>query len=172
MYWNKPDHSHEIQTLQHMIKMFEAHTENKEAFTRNNEQFLYAVSRWFQTRPTQCNGYDFKTKCGRPTVSSDGSFPTSSDVCEECRDKHWEKNPPALSKVEQRTLNKMENLYKELLSHQSLTAQDIKDFYSKLRTYIKQTSKKDHMIFYERKLGDKYGSDCEALIWQEQEGEL
>lgn len=167
MNWDKPDHSHEIQTLQHMVKILEGHTENEEAFTSNQKQFVYAIYRWFQTRPTPCNGYDFSMKCGRPTVTNKDRYPTSSDVCWECRNKLWEGNPPVLSKVEQRTLDKMENLYKELLAHQSLTAQDIKDFKYKLRICINKASKEDHMDFYLAKLTDKYGPDCaskEALV--------
>jgi len=161
---NRPDHSHEIHTLQHMVKILERHTENEEAFTSNQKQFVYAISRWFQTRPTPCNGYDFKTKCGRPTVSSNGSHPTSSDVCEECRNKHWEKNPPVLSKVEQRIIDKVESLYQEILARQSLTHKDVRDFYSRLRTCTKKAIEKDHMVFYLTKLGGKYDSDCDALV--------
>ncbi len=133
MYWNKPDHSHEIHTLQHMVKILERHTENEEAFTSNQKQFVYAISRWFQTRPTPCNGYgyDFKTKCGRPTVPTRGGFPHVSDVCEECRNKHREKNPPVLSKVEQRPIDKVERSYQELLACRSLNHKAIRVFCSR-----------------------------------------
>ena len=161
---NQPDHSHEIHTLQHMVKILERHTENEEAFTSNQKQFVYAISRWFQTRPTPCNGYDFKMKCGRPTVSSNGSHPTSSDVCEECRNKHWERNPPVLSKVEQRTIDKVESSYQELLACRSLTHKDTRGFFSRLRTYTKKAMEKDHMVFYLTKLDAKYGPDCDALV--------
>ncbi len=164
MNWNQPDHSHEIHTLQHMVKILERHTENEEAFTSNQKQFVYAIYRWFQTRPTPCNGYDFKTKCGRPTVPTGGGFPHFSDVCEECRNKHWEKNPPVLSKVEQRIIDKVESLYQELLARQSLTHKDVRNFYSKLRTCTKKAIEKDHMGFYLTKLGAKYGPDCDALV--------
>jgi len=164
MNWNSPDHNYEIQILKNMLNIFEAHTQREEDFTDNDKHFVGELSRWVQTRPTQCYGYDVKTKCGRPTVPERNGNRRMGSVCFECREKHWQKNPPPLSKTEQRTIDKVESLYKELLPNSSLTKQDMKDFHKGLNIYTKRIDKKDYMQFHHQKIAAKYGPQLDAIM--------
>ena len=161
MNWNRPDHNYEISILKNMINMLETHTQKEEAFTDNDKQFVYEVARWVHTRPTQCFGYDSKTKCGRPTLrDSNGyrrkSYDYTGRVCYECRQKVWEENPPSLSKREQRSMDSIEAVFKEQQKAILPTNEEQKVFRKKFNTFLAKIKGKDLMLFYYDQLVKKY----------------
>jgi hypothetical protein len=156
MNWKRPNHSYEIQILKNMINMFEDHTEMEEKFTHNDKQFVYEVARWVQTRPTQCFGYDSKTKCGRPTVPERNGDRRIGSVCYECRQKAWEENPPSLSKREQRSMDLIEAVFKEQQKAILPTNEEQKVFRKKFNTFLAKIKGKDLMLFYYDQLVKKY----------------
>lgn len=156
MNWKRPNHSYEIQILKNMINMFEDHTEMEEEFTDNDKQFVYEVARWVQTRPTQCFGYDSKTKCGRPTVPERNGDRRIGSVCYECRQKAWEENPPSLSKREQRSMDRIEAVFKEQQKAILPTNEEQKVFRKKFNTFLAKIKGKDLMLFYYDQLVKKY----------------
>lgn len=136
--------------------MFEDHTEMEEEFTDNDKQFVYEVARWVQTRPTQCFGYDSKTKCGRPTVPERNGDRRIGSVCYECRQKAWEENPPSLSKREQRSMDRIEAVFKEQQKAILPTNEEQKVFRKKFNTFLAKIKGKDLMLFYYDQLVKKY----------------
>jgi hypothetical protein len=156
MNWNRPDHNYEIQVLKNMINMFEDHTKMEEEFTPNDKTFVYEVARWVQTRPTQCFGYDSKTKCGRPTVPERNGDRRIGSVCYECRQKAWEENPPSLSKREQRSMDLIEAVFKEQQKAILPTNEEQKVFRKKFNTFLAKIKGKDLMLFYYDQLVKKY----------------
>jgi len=156
MNWDRPNHSGQLHILRNMINMFEAHTEREEDFTDNDKQFLYAVSRWFETRPTRCYGYDSATKCGRPTVPDQKGHRRIGSVCFECRQKAWEKSAPPLSKREQRSMDSIEAVFKEQQKAILPTNEEQRVFQKKLSTFWNKINGNDLMRFHYEQLAKKY----------------
>ena len=174
MNWNRPDHNYEIRVLKNMINMFEDHTEMEEEFTQNDKTFLYEVARWVHTRPTQCFGYDSKTKCGRPTLrNSNGyrrkSYDYTGSVCYECRQKAWEENPPSLSKREQRSMDLIEAVFKEQQKAIFPTNEEQKVFRKKFNIFLAKIKGNDLMNFYYDQLVKKYTPPVNDLLTTEEE---
>lgn len=156
MNWNRPDHNYEIQVLKNMINMFEDHTKMEEEFTQNDKTFVYEVARWVHTRPTQCFGYDSKTECGRPTLRD-----YTGRVCYECRQKAWEENPPPLSKREQRSMDRIEAVFKEQQKAILPTNEEQRVFQKKLSTFWNKINGNDLMRFHYEQLAKKYTPQVE-----------
>ena len=174
MNWNRPDHNYEIQILKNMINMFEDHTEMEEEFTQNDKTFLYEVARWVHTRPTQCFGYDSKTKCGRPTLrNSNGyrrkSYDYTGSVCYECRQKAWEEKTPPLSKREQRSMDRIEAVFKEQQKAILPTNEEQKVFRKKFNIFLAKIKGNDLMNFYYEQLRKKYAPPVNDLLTTEEE---
>jgi len=157
MNWKRPNHSYEIQILKNMINMFEDHTQMEEDFTDNEERFVYEVARWVQDRPTQCFGYDSKTKCGRPTVPERNGSRRIGSVCFECRQKAWEESAPPLSKREQRSMERIEAVFKEQQMAILPTNEEQRVLRKKFNTFLKKIKGNDLMCFYYDQLVAKYG---------------
>jgi len=169
MNWNRPDHNYEIQILKNMLNMFEDHTEMEEEFTDNDEKFVSEVARWIQTRPTQCFGYDSKTKCGRPTLRDLDGYRRIGSVCYECRQKAWEENPPSLSKREQRSMDRIEAVFKEQQKAILPTNEEQRVFEKKLSTFWNKIKGKDLVSFHYEQLRKKYAPPVNDLLTTEEE---
>jgi len=143
--------------------MLKAHTEHHENFTDNDERFVYELSRWIQTRPTQCYGYDSKTKCGRPTVPERNGSRRIGSVCFECRQKAWEESAPPLSKREQRSMDSIEAVFKEQQMAILPTNEEQRVLRKKFNTFLNKIKGNDLMCFYYDQLAAKYGQQLDAI---------
>ena len=174
MNWKRPNHSYEIQILKNMINMFEDHTEMEEEITDNDKTFVYEAARRVHTRPTQCFGYDSKTKCGRPTLRDSKGYRRKSydyigAVCYECRQKAWEESPPSLAKREQRSMDLIEAVFKEQQKAILPTNEEQKVFRKKFNTFLAKIKGKDLMLFYYDQLVKKYTPPVNDLLTTEEE---
>ncbi len=169
MNWKRPNHSYELQVLQNMINMFEEHTQREEDFTDNDEKFVYEVARWVQSRPTQCFGYDSKTKCGRPTLRDLNGYRRIGSVCYECRQKAWEEKTPSLSKREQRSMDRIEAVFKEQQKAILPTNEEQRVFQKKLSTFWNKINGNDLMRFHYEQLAKKYHPPVNDSLTTEEE---
>ena len=159
---NRPNYAYYINDLEHMIRRYKTYSENPEAFTNNDVRFLDTLSRWIDSQPKPCYGYDLKTECGLPVISKPSGWRVG-DVCEKCRDKHWQENPPTLSKREQNLINRLEALWKNGLPKR--TSEDYPAFRDQLKRLWKRVNTSDHVSFHATRIEEKY----RALAQQEED---
>tara|TARA_R110000787_G_scaffold130727_1_gene242687 strand:- start:575 stop:1033 length:459 start_codon:yes stop_codon:yes gene_type:complete len=146
-------HTEEIKTLRSMIEMLEEDRESDERHTYT--PFIYAISQWVRERPTLCHGVDLKTKCGHPQLPDKKGDKYMWSLCDHCRDKLWRTDPPALSKHEQRTIEKMEELYQKIEAGYL----SLEDFAKAMRPLRKRFEGKDHLQFHAQLLNEKYNGE-------------
>tara|TARA_R110002051_G_scaffold29874_1_gene69389 strand:+ start:6845 stop:7321 length:477 start_codon:yes stop_codon:yes gene_type:complete len=154
-------HAEELKTLRSMIEMLEDDRELDERHTYT--PFINAISRWVWKRPTLCHGVDLKTDCGHPQLADEKGDKYVWSLCENCQDKLWRTDPPSLSKHEQRTIDKMEELYQKI----STGGISLEDFAKAMRPLRKRYEGKDHLQFHAQQLDEKYNKCFEP----ENEGE-
>lgn len=148
-------HTSEIATLKRILDMLEEDRELTERHTYS--PYVDALSRWVDKVPTLCHGVDLKTKCGHPQEPDENGRKHVTDLCWDCQDKQWRKNPPPLSKHEQRVIDKMEELYQKIEGSE-ISLQDFAKAMKPLQkhTDLKRTPSKKYVRFHEDMLGEKY----------------
>ena len=140
----------QLKTLRSMIEMLE---EDRRLNTRHTySPFINAISKWVREVPTLCHGVDLETVCGHPQLIDKKGGKYIWSLCENCQDKLWRTDPPALSKHEQRTIEKMEELHQQI----SAGGISLEDFAKAMRSLHKRFEGKDHCQFHAAQLNDKY----------------
>jgi hypothetical protein len=117
-------------------------------------EFQRAVRKWLFHVPKQCYGINSDKDCGRPVVEG-----SNWNICEQCQWEHWEAYPPAVSPSQQRTLDKIEVICKELLLTEEFFSTDL---VKKLKPLWKVADKKG-CYFRANKLYEKYHQEFKAL---------
>tara|TARA_R110002020_G_scaffold2158_1_gene9945 strand:- start:1135 stop:1653 length:519 start_codon:yes stop_codon:yes gene_type:complete len=121
------------------------------------DAYQRAVRHWLFVVPKQCYGITRDTYCGNPTLRDKKG--EERWVCHDCQWKHWELHPPSVSPSQQRTLDKMEVIWKAMLLTENFHSDDL---LKQLRPLWKQVSKKDCQ-FSANKLYERYQKEFEAL---------
>ena len=145
----------QLKTLRSMIEMLE---EDRRLNTHHTySPFINAIAKWVREVPTLCHGVDLETVCGHPQEPDENGRKHVTDLCWHCQDKQWRKNPPPLSKHEQRVIDKMEEVYQKIEGGE-ISLQDFAKAMKPLRkhTELKRTPSKKHVQFHEDMLGEKY----------------
>tara|TARA_R110000772_G_scaffold16070_4_gene46057 strand:+ start:4686 stop:5168 length:483 start_codon:yes stop_codon:yes gene_type:complete len=153
----------QLKTLRTMIEMLE---EDRRLNTHHTySPFINAISRWVSKVPTLCHGVDLETKCGHPQRTDEKGGTYIWSLCSKCQDKLWRANPPVLSKHEQRTIDKMEELYQKI----SAGGISLEDFAKAMRPLRKRYEGKDHLQFHAQQLDEKYNKAAHPTEEQDDE---
>jgi len=145
----------QLKTLRSMIEMLE---EDRRLNTHHTySPFINAIAKWVREVPTLCHGVDLETVCGHPQEPDENGRKHVTDLCWHCQDKQWRKNPPPLSKHEQRVIDKMEEVYQKIEGGE-ISLQDFAKAMKPLRkhTELKRPPNKKYVRFHEDMLGEKY----------------
>ena len=145
-------HAEELKTLRSMIEMLEEDITLGERHAYS--PYIDEISRWVWKRPTLCHGVDLKTVCGRPQLEDEHGRKTTTSLCEKCLYDYWKTKPPSLSKHEQKTIDKIEELHQQL----SAGGISLEDFAKAMRPLRKRSEGKDSFLFHRRQIDEKYNS--------------
>jgi hypothetical protein len=93
----------------------------------------------------------------------------TGSVCYECRQKAWEENPPSLSKREQRSMDRIEAVFKEQQKAILPTNEEQRVFRKKFNTFLAKIKGNDLMNFHYEQLRKKYAPPVNDLLTTEEE---
>ena len=156
-----------LDKLYQMTELLEQHAAEDGFERRQDNHFVAEVEAWIREVPTRCYGPELKGNCGNPQLADENK--TINTLCWECQDESWRASPPSITKSQQKTIDKMEVLWLELL-----IGNEGEDFREGLKVckrsmapLRKRIRGNDAFSFHETQLTEKYGDELDGLLEKE-----
>ena len=156
-----------LDKLYQMADLLEQHVA-EDGFERpQDNNFVAEVEAWIREVPTRCNGPELKGNCGNPQLAHENK--TINTLCWECQDESWRASPPSITKSQQKTIDKMEVLWLELLigNEGEDFREGLKVFKRSMAPLRKRIRGNDAFSFHETQLTEKYGDELDGLLEKE-----
>ena len=156
-----------LDKLYQMTELLEQHAAEDGFERRQDNHFVAEVEAWIREVPTRCNGPELKGNCGNPQLAHENK--TINTLCWECQDESWRASPPSITKSQQKTIDKMEANWKELLlcGKQGKIREGLKAFKRSMAPLRKRIRGNDAFSFHETQLTEKYGDELDGLLEKE-----